>query len=86
VQEPFVEKAPETLLPHCGAVRRLIEKFRETGPVLEAERRGKPSEPTDEKLLDISDYAVESIKIVVQASTTGRYWGLQQCIKWPKNN
>jgi hypothetical protein len=37
VQEQFAEKFPETPLPHHSAVRRLIEKFRETGSVLEAE-------------------------------------------------
>jgi hypothetical protein len=36
VQEQFAEKFPETLLPHPNAVRRLIEKFRETGSVLDA--------------------------------------------------
>jgi hypothetical protein len=36
VQEQFVEKFPETLVPHCDAVRRLTKKFRETGSVLDA--------------------------------------------------
>jgi hypothetical protein len=31
VQEQFAEKFPETPVPHRNAVRRLIEKFRETG-------------------------------------------------------
>jgi hypothetical protein len=34
VQEQFAEKFPETPVPHCNAVCRLIEKFRETGSVL----------------------------------------------------
>jgi hypothetical protein len=28
VQEQFAEKFPETSVPHCNAVRRVIEKFR----------------------------------------------------------
>jgi hypothetical protein len=39
VQEQFAEKFPETPVPHCSAVRRLIEKFRETGSVLDARGR-----------------------------------------------
>jgi hypothetical protein len=31
VQQQFGEKFPETPVPHCNAVCRLIEKFRETG-------------------------------------------------------
>jgi hypothetical protein len=31
VQEQFAEKFPEPPVPHRNAVRRLIEKFRETG-------------------------------------------------------
>jgi hypothetical protein len=37
VQEQFAEKFPRTPVPHRNAVRRLIEKFRETGSVLDAE-------------------------------------------------
>jgi hypothetical protein len=37
VQEQFAEKFSETPVPHRNAVRRLIEKFRETGSVLDAE-------------------------------------------------
>jgi GH35 family endo-1,4-beta-xylanase len=36
VQEQFDEKFPETPVPHRNAFRRLIEKFRETGSVLDA--------------------------------------------------
>jgi hypothetical protein len=36
VQEPFAEKFPETPVPHRNAVSRLIEKFSETGSVLDA--------------------------------------------------
>jgi hypothetical protein len=35
VQEQFAEKFPETPVPHRNAVRRLIEKFHETGSVLD---------------------------------------------------
>jgi transposase len=47
VQEQFAEKFPETPVPHRIAVRRLIEKFRETGSVLDAERSGRPSKLND---------------------------------------
>src|SRR5215468_2344662 len=36
VHEQFAEKFPETPVPHRNAVRRLIDKFRETGSVLDA--------------------------------------------------
>jgi hypothetical protein len=36
VQEQFTEKFPETPVPYRNVVRRLIEKFREKGSVLEA--------------------------------------------------
>jgi transposase len=55
VQEQFAEKFPETPVPHRNAVRRLIDKFRETGSVLDAERSGRPSELNDKFFLDISD-------------------------------
>jgi hypothetical protein len=35
VQEQFAEKFPETPVPHRNAVHRLIEKFSETGSVLQ---------------------------------------------------
>jgi hypothetical protein len=43
VQEQFAEKFPGTPVTHRNAIRRLIEKFRETGSVLDAERSGKLS-------------------------------------------
>jgi transposase len=43
VQEQFAEKFPETPVSHLKAVLRFIEKFRETGSVLDAERSGRPS-------------------------------------------
>ena len=51
VQEQFAEKCPETPVPHRNAVRRLIEKFRETGSVLDDERSGRPSKLNDKKLM-----------------------------------
>jgi hypothetical protein len=41
VQGQFAEEFPETPVPRRSAVRRLIEKFRETGSVLDAERSGR---------------------------------------------
>jgi hypothetical protein len=35
VKEQFAEKFPETPVPHRNAVRRLVEKFSETGSVLD---------------------------------------------------
>jgi hypothetical protein len=43
VQKQFAEKFPETPVPYRIAFRRLIEKFRETGSVLDA----KPSRTTE---------------------------------------
>jgi transposase len=60
VQEQFAEKFPETPVSHRNAVRRLIEKFRETGSVLDAERSGRPSKFNDKKLMDISDSMLQS--------------------------
>jgi transposase len=60
MQEQFPEKFPETSAPHRNAVRRLIEKFRETGSVLDAEISGRPSELNDKKLVDISDSMLQS--------------------------
>jgi transposase len=54
VREQSAEIFPETPVPHRSAVRRLIEKFRETGSVLDAERSGRPSKLNDNKL-DIPD-------------------------------
>jgi hypothetical protein len=44
VQEQFTEKFPETPVPHRNAVRRFIEKFRETGSHLY--RHSRTSLPT----------------------------------------
>jgi transposase len=47
VQEQFAEKFPETAVPYRSAVRKLIEKFRETGSVLDTERCGRLSKLND---------------------------------------
>jgi transposase len=60
VKERFAEKFPETPVPRCNAFRRLIEKFRETGSVLDAEQSGRPSKLNDKKLMDISDSTLRS--------------------------
>jgi transposase len=60
VQEQFAEKYPETPVSHRNAVRRLTEKFRETGSVLDAERNGRTSKFNDKKLMDISDSMLRS--------------------------
>jgi hypothetical protein len=82
VQEKFAEKFPETPILHCNAVHRLMEKFRETGSVLDGEQSGRPSELNDEKLLDISDYAAESIKIIAQVGTRGRFQACNSAKAW----
>jgi hypothetical protein len=46
VEELFVEKFPETPLLHRNAFRILIEKFRETGSVLDTEQSGRSSKLT----------------------------------------
>jgi hypothetical protein len=60
VQKQFAEKFPETPVPHRNAVRRLIETFRETGSILDAERSGRPSKLNDNMLMYISDYMLRS--------------------------
>jgi hypothetical protein len=41
VQEQFAKKYPETPVLNHNAVRRLFEKFRKAGSVLDAERSGR---------------------------------------------
>jgi transposase len=60
VQEQFDEKLPETHEPDRNAFRRLTEKLRETGSVLDAELSGRPSKLDDKKLMDISDSVLRS--------------------------
>jgi hypothetical protein len=40
VQEQFAEKFPETPVPYRNSIRRLTEKFRKRGSVLDAEGSG----------------------------------------------
>jgi hypothetical protein len=53
VQEQFAEKFPEAPVPHHNVFRRITEKFRETGSVLDAERNERPYKLNDKKLMDI---------------------------------
>lgn len=55
VRERFAEKFPNTPAPHRNAVRNIIDKFHETGSVVDAKRCGRPTKLSEEKLLDISD-------------------------------
>jgi transposase len=55
LQEQLAEKFPQTPVPYRNAVHRLIEKFRESGSLLVAERSGRPSKLNDKKVMDISD-------------------------------
>jgi transposase len=69
VQEQFAEKFPEAPVPHRSVVHRLIEKFRGTGSVLDAERIGRPYKLNGEKFLDICDYAAaytKSLRMLAQ--------------------
>jgi hypothetical protein len=52
--EQFAENFPETPVLQRNVVRRLTEKFRETGSVLDAERSGTPSKLNGEKLMDLT--------------------------------
>jgi transposase len=60
VQKQLSEKFPETPVPHRNAFRRLIEKFRQTGSVFDAEQSGRPSKLNDKKLMDICDSMLRS--------------------------
>jgi hypothetical protein len=65
VHEQFAEKFPETHIPHHSVLRTVIEKFREIGSVLDAER-SRPSKLNDKKLMDISDSMLRSAFISAQ--------------------
>jgi transposase len=60
VQEQFAEKFTETPVSYRTGVRRLAEKFHETGSVFDANRIGRPSKLSDKKLMDISDSMLRS--------------------------
>lgn len=62
VKRKFSEKFPDSIIPHRNAVRTLIEKFRATGSVEDAERSGRPRKLDEQKLLDISDSMAQSPK------------------------
>jgi hypothetical protein len=62
VQQRFQAQFPETKEPYLNAVRQLFQKFQETGSVCDATRSGRPSIPTEKKLLDISDRMIQSPK------------------------
>ena len=56
----FGEKFPDKPVPHCNAVRNLVDKFWETGSVYDAKRCGRPAKLSEEKLLDIFDSMLQS--------------------------
>ena len=60
VRQRFTEKFPDKPVPHRSAVRNLVDKFRETGSVYDAERCERPAKLSKEKLLDISDSMLQS--------------------------
>jgi hypothetical protein len=60
VQQQFAEKFPQTAVTDRNVVRRLIEKFSETGSVLDGEQSGKPSKLNNKKFMDISDSMLQS--------------------------
>jgi phosphoenolpyruvate carboxylase len=66
LQKQFAENSQKHPVPYRNAVRRLTERLLETGSVLDAERNGRPFKLKDKKLMDISDYAAESIKMIAQ--------------------
>ena len=47
-------------VPHCNAVRNLVDKFRETGSVDDAKRCGRSAKLSGVKLLDIFDNILQS--------------------------
>jgi hypothetical protein len=77
VQEQFAEKFPGTPVPHRNAVRRLIEKFRETDSVLDTERSGRPFNFNDKTFMDISDSMLRSPSKSLCKWAQEKYIGLQ---------
>jgi transposase len=75
VQDHFAEKFPETPVLHPNAVRIFIEKFRETGSVLNAERGGRPPKLKDKNFMDISESMLrspsKSLRKLAQEEDTG---------------
>ena len=60
VRQRFAEKFPDKPVPHCNAVRNLVNKFPETESVDNAERCGRPAKLSEEKLLEISESMLQS--------------------------
>jgi transposase len=86
VQEQFAEKFPDTSVPHRNAFRRLVQKFRETGLLLDAERSERPSKLDDKKLMDISDSMLQSPSKSLLKLAQEKISGLQQRIKRSEYN
>jgi hypothetical protein len=76
VKEQFAKKLPGKLVPHSNTVRRLIEKFRETGLVLDSERNVRPSKLNDKKLMDISGSMLWSPSKSLRKLAQEKYIGL----------
>jgi predicted amidohydrolase len=70
VQEQFAEKFPETPVPRRNAVRRLIEKCRETGSMLDAERSGRPSKLNDKKRIKLNGFSPVSTLFDITSNTS----------------
>jgi len=60
VKQLFMEKFPDTNVPHRDTVRDLIDKFRRTGSVADEERSGRPSRLSEEKIAEISNKMAQS--------------------------
>jgi hypothetical protein len=76
VQEQFAQKFPETTVPHRNAVRRLNEKFRETGSVSDSERSVRPSQINHKKLMDNSNTMLRSPSKSLRKLAQEKYIGL----------
>jgi hypothetical protein len=79
VLKKFAGNFPETPVPHRNAIRRLIEKFRETGSMLDAERSARPSKLNDKKFIDISDSMLRSVQRLSERTVVGRNSFLYLC-------
>jgi transposase len=86
VQEQYAEKFSGTPVPDHNAVHTLIEKFHETGSVLDTEQSGRPSKLNDKKLMDISDSMLRSPSNSFHKVAQENISGLQQCIKQSEKN
>jgi hypothetical protein len=76
VQEQFAEKFAVTPVPYGSAVSRLIERFSETGSVLDAERSGRPSKLNNKKLMGISDSVLRSASKSLRKLAQEKHIGL----------